>query len=199
MLLDNGNRVFGIEPNVDMRQAGERFLESYPNFISVAGSAEATTLPDGSVEIVTAAQAAHWFDRARARGEFVRILKPGGWTVLIWNERKTASSPFLAAYEKLLLTYGTDYQDVRHEHTTADIDAFFSPSPFQTKTLPNYQSFDYSALKGRLLSSSYTPQDGDPRYAPMLRELRGIFDAHQENGRVRFEYDTQMYYGQLAT
>lgn len=199
MLLDNGNRVFGVEPNVDMRQAGERFLHSYPNFTSVAGSAEATTLADRSVEMVTAAQAAHWFDRSRARREFVRILKPGGWTVLTWNQRKTDSSPFLAAYENLLLTYGTDYQDVRHEHTTADIDAFFAPSPFRSKILPNHQSFDYSALKGRLLSSSYTPQESDPRYVPMLRELRRIFDAHQTNGRVRFEYDTQVYFGQLTT
>ncbi len=199
MLLEMGNRVFGVEPNADMRQAGERFLQDYSNSTSVAGSAEATTLPDGSVDMVTAAQAAHWFDRAQARREFVRILKPGGWAVLIWNERKTDSSPFLAAYEKLLLTYGTDYREVRHEHTTADIDAFFSPSPFRSRFLPNYQSFDCAALKGRLLSSSYTPQEGDPRYAPMLRELRRIFDSHQREGRVRFEYTTQVYYGQLTT
>ena len=198
MLLEIGNRVFGVEPNADMRQAGERFLQDYSNFTSVAGSAEATTLPDGSVDMVTAAQAAHWFDGTQARREFVRILKTGGWAVLIWNERKTDSSPFLAAYEKLLLTYGTDYQDVRHEHTTADIDAFFSPSPFRSRFLPNYQSFDYASLKGRLLSSSYTPQNGDPRYEPMLRELRRIFDAHQREGRVRFEYDTQVYYGRLT-
>jgi SAM-dependent methyltransferase len=198
LLLENGNRVFGVEPNPDMRQAGERLLQSYPDFVSVAGSAEATTLPAASVEMVTAAQAAHWFDPVRARREFVRILKPEGWTALIWNERKTDATPFLAAYENLLLTYGTDYQEVRHERTTADIDAFFSPSPFQSSLLPNYQDFDYAALQGRLLSSSYTPQEGDPRYEPMLRELRTIFDAHQKAGHVRVEYITQVYYGQLT-
>src|SRR5581483_4013685 len=87
MLLENGNRVFGVEPNDDMRKAGESFLASYRNFTSVAGTAEATTLADHSVDFVTAAQAAHWFHRERARKEFVRILRPGGWTVLIWNER----------------------------------------------------------------------------------------------------------------
>ena len=62
MLLENGNRVFGVEPNAEMRNAGEEFLRAYPHFTSVAGTAEATTLADHSVDFVTAAQAAHWFD-----------------------------------------------------------------------------------------------------------------------------------------
>jgi SAM-dependent methyltransferase len=198
LLLENGNRVFGVEPNADMRRAGERFLQPYANFVSVAGSAEGTTLPDHCVEMVTAAQAAHWFDRRNARREFVRILKPAGWAVLIWNERKTDASPFLAAYENLLLTYGTDYREVRHEHTTGDIENFFSPSPFRSEFLPNHQDFDYAALEGRLLSSSYTAQEGDPRYEPMLQELRRIFDAHQQAARVRVDYTTRVYYGQLT-
>ena len=125
VLLDNGNRVFGVEPNAEMRRAGEEFLRSDPGFTSVAGTAEATTLPDHAVNIVTAAQAAHWFDREKARREFIRILKPGGWCVLLWNERRTDSMPFLREYEQLLLTYGTDYQEIRHERTTAEIADFF--------------------------------------------------------------------------
>ena len=133
MLLQNGNRVFGIEPNADMLMAAEKLLASFPRFTSVAGAAETTTLTDYSVDFITAAQAAHWFDRERARREFVRILKPRGWTVLLWNERRTDSTPFLREYEQLLLTYGTDYQEVRHERTTAEINAFFSPSKFQER------------------------------------------------------------------
>src|ERR1700758_3146981 len=130
MLLQNGNRVFGVEPNAEMRQAGERLLAGFPNFTSVAGTAEATTLPNESVDVVTAAQAAHWFDRERARREFVRILKPGGWLVLLWNERLTDATAFLRAYEQLLLTFGTDYADVRHERTTEAVNEFFDPAPF---------------------------------------------------------------------
>src|SRR5690349_12791287 len=85
MLLENGNRVYGVEPNADMRRAGERFLKNYSNFTSIAGTAEATSLPDHRVNIITAAQAAHWFDPEKARREFIRILKPKGWLVLIWN------------------------------------------------------------------------------------------------------------------
>jgi SAM-dependent methyltransferase len=197
MLLENGNRVFGVEPNADMRKAGEEFLRGYPNFTSVEGTAEATTLPDRSVDLVTAAQAAHWFDPAKARREFIRILKPGGWTVLLWNERRTESTPFLREYEQLLLAYGTDYQSVRHERTTQEIETFFAPSPFRVRTFDYQQAFDYPALEGRLLSSSYTPQADDAGYRPMLHELRRIFDTHQVNGRVAFEYNTLVYYGQL--
>jgi ubiquinone/menaquinone biosynthesis C-methylase UbiE len=198
MLLENGNRVYGVEPNSDMRKAGEDYLRSYPHFASVAGTAEATTLGDHSIDLVTAAQAAHWFDREKSRREFIRIGRPGGWTVLLWNERRTESTPFLRAYEQLLLEYGTDYQDVRHERTTEQIEIFFAPSPFQFRTFEYQQEFDYPALEGRLLSSSYTPSAEDNAYTPMLGELRRMFDAHQTDGRVAFEYDTRVYYGQLA-
>ena len=203
LLLENGNRVFGVEPNDDMRKAGEKFLSSYAKFTSVAGTAEATTLPDHSVDFVTAAQAAHWFDRERARKEFVRILRADGtpagrgFTVLIWNERKVDTTPFLRAYEKLLLEFGTDYEDVRHERTTDAIDEFFAPSPFQKRVLAMNQVFDFEGLRGRLLSSSYAPAAGHPKHEPMLRELQRIFDAYQENGRVSFDYDTRVYYGRL--
>lgn len=198
LLLDNGNRVFGVEPNPEMRAAGQRFLAEYFNFSSVAGSAEATTLPVRSVDIVTAAQAAHWFDRPRARQEFVRILKTAGWTVLLWNERKTNGTAFLEDYEQLLLTYGTDYREVRHERTTAEIADFFAPSAYQSRVFAVRQDLDYSALEGRLLSSSYTPEPGHPGYKPMLAQLREIFNARQINGRVSLEYETRVFYGQLV-
>src|SRR5579863_2151487 len=72
MLLGNGNRVWGVEPNDEMRRAGDLFLADYPHFTSTAGTAEATTLPDRSIDFMTAAQAAHWFDRENARHEFIR-------------------------------------------------------------------------------------------------------------------------------
>lgn len=198
MFLENGNHVVAVEPNPEMRQAGERQLAGYARLTSVAGIAEATTLPDHSVDFVTAAQAAHWFDRQKARREFVRILKPGGWVVLLWNERRTDSAPFLRAYEQLLITYGTDYQEVRHERTTAAIGDFFAPSPFRQHNFEMRQEFDYEALQGRLLSSSYTPPPGHACYQPMLQELRRIFDKYQAEGRVALLYDTRVFYGQLT-
>lgn len=196
LLLEHGNRVFGVEPNEEMRRASEEFLAAYPNFTSVTGTAEATTLPIRSVDFVTAAQAGHWFNPEKSRQEFARILKPGGWLVLVWNERRTDATPFLRDYEQLLLRYGTDYKEVRHEHTV--VGEFFDPLPFQERTFDLQQVFDYAGVEGRLMSSSYAPGPGHPNHAPMLRELRGIFDRHQQGGKVSLEYATRMFYGQLA-
>ena len=189
MLLNNGNRVFGVEPNAEMRKAGERLLATFPNFTSIAGTAEATTLADHSVDFITAAQAAHWFDRARASREFVRILKPGGWLVLLWNERLTDSTEFLRNYEQLLLTYGTDYKEVRHERTTESVNEFFDPAPYRERVFDMRQEFDYAGVEGRLLSSSYAPGPGHPQHEPMLRELRRIFRAirRQRPSRIRIQ------------
>ena len=198
MLLGNGNPVYAVEPNVDMREAGERLLAGFPGFTSVDGTAEATTLPEASIDLVTAAQAAHWFDRLRARQEFSRILRPGGWLVLLWNEREVDTTPFLRDYEQLLLTYGTDYQEVRHERTTDEVDEFFDPAPYRQCVFPMRQAFDRRSLEGRLLSSSYAPGPGQPRHQPMLRDLEHIFEAHAENGRVAFDYKTRVYFGQLV-
>jgi SAM-dependent methyltransferase len=198
VLLENGNYVIGIEPNAEMREAGERLLAEFPKFSSVAGTAEATTLAGQSADFVTAAQAAHWFDRERASREFVRILKPGGWLVLLWNERLTDSTAFLRDYEQLLLTYGTDYQDIRHEHTTSEINEFFDPVPFQERAFAMRQEFDYAGVEGRLLSSSYAPGPDHPKHAPMLRELRRLFEANAVEGRAVFEYKTRLYFGRLG-
>jgi SAM-dependent methyltransferase len=198
MLLENGNRVYGVEPNAEMRQAGERLLEEFPGFVSVTGTAEATTLPDRSLDFVTAAQAAHWFNRAASRREFLRILKPGGWLVLLWNERLLDSTPFLRDYEQLLLTYGTDYGEIRHERTTESVNEFFDPAPFQERVFPMHQEFDYAGVEGRLLSSSYAPGPEHPRYAAMLNDLRRIFAAHAVGGRVMVEYKTRIFFGQLS-
>ena len=197
MFLQNGNSVFGIGPNAAMRQVAERLLCRYEKFRSINAAAEATTLETESVDFVTAAQAFHWFDRARAKREFARILKSAGWVVLIWNERRLDSTVFLRAYEDLLLRYGTDYEKVRHEKVTGEIAEFFSPESFEVQTLENAQHFDFESLKGRLLSSSYAPDQDHPRFAPMLEELKGIFDANQHDGMVSFEYETKVYYGHL--
>jgi SAM-dependent methyltransferase len=198
MLLENGNPAFGVEPNAEMREAGQRLLAAFPKFRSVAGTAEATTLADQSVDFVTAAQAAHWFDRVHSRREFVRILKPGGWLVLLWNERLTDSTRFLRDYEQMLLTYGTDYEEVRHERTTGAVNEFFDPAPFQERGFEMRQEFDYAGVEGRLLSSSYAPGPEHPQHAPMLRELRRIFDASAIEGRAAFEYKTRLYFGRLG-
>ncbi len=198
MLLENGNRVFGVEPNNEMRETGERLLERYPRFASVAGTAEATTLESGSVDLVVAGQALHWFDLERARAEFGRVLKPGGWAVVIWNSRRKDATSFLAAYERLLRTHGTDYELVEHGRDAAEmVGEFFGPNGYETRTFDNVQELDLDGLRGRLLSSSYVPGEGEPGSGEMLSEAEGIFREHAAGGTVTIEYDTNVYYGRL--
>jgi SAM-dependent methyltransferase len=199
LFLANGNRVFGVEPNKEMRKAGERLLKNYLRFASANGTAEATTLPDQSVDFITAGQAFHWFDRKKCRNEFLRILKPGGVVAIIWNDRCSNATPFLAEYEKLLREFATDYDQVNHRRTNdaAAIRDLFRIRP-RLKIFPNAQQFDFDGLKGRLLSSSYAPEAGQPGHREMLAALKRIFEAHQQNGRVVFEYDTHVHYGHVA-
>jgi ubiquinone/menaquinone biosynthesis C-methylase UbiE len=195
LLLENGNRVYAVEPNTEMRRAGEEYLANYPNFTSVSGTAENTGLPEQSCDLITAAQAAHWFDREKALHEFHRILKPTGYLALLWNDRRVDASAFDRDYEQMLLQYGMDYAEVKRLDNASV--QFFGTFKCEKRVLRNFQELDYAALEGRLLSSSYTPQPGHPSHAPMLAELRRIFDAHQSGGKVRMEYDTRLYFGQL--
>jgi len=197
LLLENGSRVFGVEPNLDMRRAGEEYLAGFPNFTSVAGTAESTTLPDHSMDLITSAQAAHWFKRDEAVKEFQRILKPGHYLALVFNNRQVKGSAFADDYEALVVKYGTDYSEVQRLGRIFEGDEFFAPFKCEKRVLPNYQELDYPALEGRLLSSSYAPQHGEPSCAPMLADLRRMFDKHQRGGLVRMEYDTNIYFGKL--
>jgi SAM-dependent methyltransferase len=198
LFLKNGNRVFGVEPNEAMREAGEEYLASFDGFTSVNGSAEATTLDDSSVDFVTTGQAFHWFDQNAARLEFSRILKPAGWVVVVWNERRTDANPFVREYENILRTFGTDYERVKESYPTADhMRDFYGTSPYASRSLPNFQEFDFEGLAGRLRSSSFIPTPDAPNFAPMMAELRRIFDAHNQAGRVRLEYSTHIYFGRL--
>lgn len=197
LFLKNGNTVFGLEPNAAMRLSGERLLQSFRNFVSVDATAEATTLEPTGVDFITAGQAFHWFDREKAKREFARILKPGGWVVLIWNERRLDSTPFLREYENLLLRYGTDYENVRHENVSGEIAQFFAPETFQLKNFENVQHFDFESLQGRTRSASYTPEPGNPSFEPMFAKLEEIFNTHKRDGIVTFEYETKVYYGHL--
>ncbi len=197
LLLREGCAVFGIEPNEAMRAAAERLLQGCPNFTSVNGTAEATTLADSSVDFVTAGQAFHWFDGAQARVEFSRIIKADGWVVLAWNMRRLDTTPFLRDYEQLLRTFGTDYTQVNCEQLPEEKIAAFFADNYAQQSFDNFQIFDYAGVRGRLLSSSYVPLAGQPQHEPMLAELQRLFDLHQRDGQVTIEYDTKIYYGHL--
>lgn len=198
MLIDAGARVFAVEPNREMRAAAESSIGTHPLFHSVEGSAEATTLADASVDLVTAAQAFHWFDPPKTRVEFARILRPGAFVALLWNQRR--DSPFNDDYEAMLHRFAPEYAQVNERDRAAEpkLRAFFAPSVPELARFDHEQLFDEPGLRGRLMSSSYAPQVGDPLHAPMMERLTEIFAKHASGGRVAFPYETVVWYGRLA-
>jgi SAM-dependent methyltransferase len=197
LFLKNGNRVIGIEPNREMRLAGNQILAKYSSFSSMEATAEATTLGDASVDFIAVGQAFHWFDREAARKEFERILKPDGWAVIIWNGIRVEKSPVMSGYQDVQLRYGTDYSDVRRQIADTYVETFFAPGEGKCAHFEFQQFFDLEGFKGRVLSASYAPEPGHPNYEPMLRDLKEVFDANAEDGKVAFDYDTEVYYGQF--
>jgi ubiquinone/menaquinone biosynthesis C-methylase UbiE len=198
LFLKNGNRVYGIEPNEAMRQAGEEYLASYDGFSSIDAAAEATTLDDASVDFITAGQSFHWFQPEAAKAEFHRVLKANGWIVVAWNDREL-DSPFATAYEDLLVKYGTDYKKVREAYPEKEsMEEFFKGGSVSMRSLPNEQVFDLEGLFGRVRSSSYAPQEGNSNYEPMMAAIQDLFRANEKEGHVRMEYSTHVYYGRLG-
>lgn len=199
LFLAAGHPVIAVEPNAAMREAAEQLLA--PDYLRLRvadGTAEATGLADNSVGLVAAAQAFHWFDATAVRREWARILQPEGMALVFWNSRLLDASPFLIGYEQLLLEFGTDYTEVAERYQDDDtMRAWFGEGLRGMARLPNVQRMDYDGLRGRLLSSSYAPQGGHPRHAPMLDALQQLFDAHAVDGQIAFEYQTRAFVGTL--
>jgi SAM-dependent methyltransferase len=197
LLLESGAQVIAVEPNDAMRAAAEGSLGGHPRFRSVRASAEDTTLASVSLDLWVAGQAFHWFDVAQARREALRVLKPGAMAALLWNERPTELTPFLADYEALLLRHAAEYAQIAASRAdVASMSRFFG-GPMELATFPNEQRLDFEGLRGRLMSSSYAPEPGHPQHAPMTAGLEALFGRHAREGRVLFPYRTLVYFGGL--
>ncbi len=197
LFLKNGNRVIGIEPNAAMRERSVELLSGYPLFEAIDGTAEHTTLVDDCVDFIVAGQAFHWFNRDNTRKEFIRILRKDGVIVLIWNER-LVDDPFAQRYDQLIVDHGIDYVKVDHRQIDDEaIEVFFYPASVTVRVFNNQQIFDFEGLKGRLLSSSYVPEESHPGYAAMISALQELFDTYQKDGRIVIRYATKVYAGRV--
>ena len=199
LLLERGLGVVAVEPNDEMRAAADSMLDHFTRYHSVPGQSETTGLESNSVDLVTAAQAFHWFEQGPARAEFRRILKPGGSVALVWNER-ILGTPFQDDYEEVLLNYTNDYGKINHTNITAkEIEAFFSPGRVRELQFNNAQHVDRNGLLGRVESASYCPKPGTPGYEELVDALYCLFDKYQENGVVTLSYLTRLFLGHLES
>jgi SAM-dependent methyltransferase len=198
MFLDAGHTITAVEPNAAMREAAVAWLGSNPRFHAVDGRADATTLEDGSVDLISVAQAFHWFDPASTRKEFHRVLRKGGLAAIYWNSRRLTGTPFLVGYEALLQSYGTDYTSVAERYADEPrMREWFGSGWHDTAEFEHRQLLDFDALRGRLMSSSYAPKEDHPNHAPMIEALRKLFDSCQSDGKISFDYDTRVYVGEV--
>lgn len=193
LFLKNGNTVYAVEPNDAMRSKATALLQHYPGFHAVKGTAESTQLEDSSMDIVFSGQAFHWFNQQEAKVEFKRIARRDAYILLLWNIRKL-NTPFAREYENLLATYGTGYTPTGRDVAAKDMNtAFFSPCHHEKVVFENSQELDYETIKGRLLSTSFMPAEGDPDCAPMIAQLKDMFARYEKNELVSFDYITTLF------
>ena len=194
LILANRSPVVAVEPNSAMRAESDKRLDCYANYSSVSGSAEKTGLNDKSVDVITAAQAFHWFHLAKAKPEFRRILKPGGNIVLVWNRRDCSGSEFLLQYETLLGSMIAEYNKVNHARASDGVIEEFLGSGMVKAEFSHYQDFDLCGFKGRLQSSSYCPMKGAEGYLELMTAMDELYHTHATECGVRFDYCTQIYH-----
>jgi ubiquinone/menaquinone biosynthesis C-methylase UbiE len=197
VFLKNGNRVYSVEPNLDMRRVAEGRLRRYaPRFVSVDGRAESTGLKSRSIDLVTVGQALHWFDPDRTRAEFARIVREGGHVAIVYNYRRRRSAAE-RAYAALVSKYERDRVSV-HYAKDAFVKRFLGKGGIRKFVMPTSQSFDLEGLLGRLASSSYTPRRGTKGWTDVEEDASKMVREHGERGTVVLHYDTTMYVGSTS-
>lgn len=196
LFLNNGNLVFGVEPNEDMRKKSEKLLGKFINFISVDGTAEETHLATNSVDMISVGQAFHWFDHKKTKKEFKRILRKDGYIVIIWNERKN-NTPLMKAINNILKSIGHEHHDAENDLMDKELlSTFFGADKVASSTFPNFQMLDLAGLKGRIQSISYVPESGSENKR-IMNEIKDLFERYNNGGMVKVEYTTRVYYGNL--
>lgn len=196
-LVQWGNPVYVVEPNLQMRNMAYARLGGYEACVFVDGTAEATGLPGHSVDVFVVAQAFHWFDPDGVRAEFGRVGRDGACVAIVWNLRNTRSA-FESGYEAFIRRHAVDYLQVsQRKLDTGDVRSFFRPKKPKYRIFEHADVLSYEQLLGRTLSYSYLPEEGSPRWSEIAPELEALFRAHQRNGYVRLSYKARLFLGRI--
>ncbi len=199
VFLENGNAVVAVEPNDAMREACEKLATAWPGLTVHKGTAEETGLGNGSVDFVAVGRAFHWFDPARTKVEFERILRPGGWVVLVSYSRVRDDSPMSVEYEGILREHGTDYAANRDRYEIAPkVDAFFAGGELLREESHGEQRLSLEELVGQTQSLSVAPEPGHEKYEGMQRALREFFAKWQVGGVVVMKTVLRVACGRFA-
>jgi len=186
-LVSFGHRVVAVEPLDEMRA---ELLEAVPDARALAGSAEAIPLPDASADLVTSAQAFHWFDHARALPEIARVLRPGGRLALIWNSRDDRD-PWMARLSAIIGNETIEETDV-----VPVLDASGLFGAVETASFAFEQTLDRDSLLDLVLSRSYLAKLAPPDRQPVLDAVGALYDETAAADGVRLAYTTECFRAQ---
>ncbi len=196
LFLQNGNKVYCIDPNEEMLEIAKNELKDYQNAVFVRGYAEQTGLDDGSVNVISAGQAFHWFNMDKTKREFKRILMAPYLVVLVWNDRDNKDD-FTKEYENIISHYSKGYRGTGSTIISSDsLSQFFNWS-YGYYQYVNIQELDFDGLIGRYLSASYSLPKDDSRYQEMVARMKRAFDTFQKDGKVQMKYTTKLFVGRL--
>jgi SAM-dependent methyltransferase len=199
LFLENGNAVYAVEPNADMRDACEELTAQYPRLTCIDGTAEETRLPDDSIDLIAVGRAFHWFDHDKCRPEFLRILRPGGWVILAGlGPRRAKDEPVQRDYQEILNRHGIDYARLYSRYNVKEaVRRFFDGSAIQEAEFPGFEELNYEELEGHTLSLSVTPKPDHPGFPAMQEALKKYFDKYQRDGKLRLPTNCHIYMAQL--
>ncbi|MBR5546986.1 MAG: methyltransferase domain-containing protein [Clostridia bacterium] len=196
LLADRAKRLYAIEPNKQMRRYAEEKLGGFPRFESVPASAEQTTLADASVDIITAAEAFHWFDNERTYREMRRILTKDGYVFLLWNVFE--GNLFDEELQRIKQTYrGKKGQKASHISYEKRAENLFGANGYHFQTFDNSFLQSMEEMRGGMLSTSFAPEKGSKDYAPFLADVDRLFHQYARDGELKTTVKTICYWGQL--
>jgi len=200
IFLENGNIVYAVEPNDNMRNMAISSLNGFQNFISINGSSEKTTLQENTIDFIVVGQAFHWFDPPKALEEFKSLLKNNGVLALIWYNRKT-NSIFMNEYEEFLIKYFPKYNEKNHRDIRGNISdekiKKYFVKDYRKIILENKRELNFNELFGGFLSASYSPKEETKEYYESKNILEILFNKYNINNKVDFEYETIIYIGRI--
>lgn len=197
-LLDCGCTVFAVEPNSDMRSALKNSIGGSEKLFIVDGTDKYTGLSGGSVDFVSAAQAFHWFDVHAFKKECLRILKPGGYVILVWNTRKN-DSELIKENAEICHKYCPDFTGFSggKRNSKENIDEFFCKN-YQTVKFKNDLIYNKEKFIERMLSASYSLTEKDEKYAEYIKALEEFFEINKnDDGLLFVPNETVLYAGKL--
>ena len=197
LFIENGNTVYCVEPNYEMQSEALRRYDNLGNHIPVTGTAEHTNLREQSIDLIVAGQSFHWFNTDLAKEEFGRIIRPGGFAALIWNNRSEDEGTFSREYDKICVKYSRNYHGTGSTAITEETFQNFFTHGYRRYNIQNYRQIDQDGVVGRYLSAIYALKPEDSDYGIAMKSLMDLFRRFQKDGKVTMEYTTEIVIGKF--